>query len=160
MKRIAIALVCLVSLWGAAAQDNSGDWFWGKPITSIQWEGLRHVDRKELDSTVRPFVGRNLTEEVWADLQAQVYGLDWFESTEIQITLLASALAFYLFLAHSLTSTRPFLDLRLLLNRNYSLGLALVAKIVGDHDGVIECDSVPGRTIFRVLLPQSRGEEN
>ena len=39
------------------------------------------------------------------------------------------------------------------------LGLALVAKIVGDHGGVVECDSVSGRTIFRVLLPQSRAEE-
>jgi two-component system, NtrC family, nitrogen regulation sensor histidine kinase GlnL len=33
------------------------------------------------------------------------------------------------------------------------LGLALVAKIIGDHGGVIECDSEPRRTIFRVLLP-------
>ncbi|RAU22531.1 two-component sensor histidine kinase [Paramagnetospirillum kuznetsovii] len=33
------------------------------------------------------------------------------------------------------------------------LGLALVAKIVGDHGGVIEFDSVPRRTIFRVMLP-------
>ena len=33
------------------------------------------------------------------------------------------------------------------------LGLALVAKIVGDHGGVIECESVPRRTVFRVLLP-------
>ncbi len=40
------------------------------------------------------------------------------------------------------------------------LGLALVAKIVGDHGGVVECDSVSGRTIFRVLLPQSRAEES
>ncbi len=33
------------------------------------------------------------------------------------------------------------------------LGLALVAKIVGDHGGVIECVSEPRRTAFRVLLP-------
>jgi two-component system, NtrC family, nitrogen regulation sensor histidine kinase GlnL len=33
------------------------------------------------------------------------------------------------------------------------LGLALVAKIVGDHGGVIECQSHPRRTVFRVLMP-------
>jgi two-component system nitrogen regulation sensor histidine kinase GlnL len=33
------------------------------------------------------------------------------------------------------------------------LGLALVAKIIGDHGGVIEFDSQPRRTHFRVMLP-------
>jgi two-component system nitrogen regulation sensor histidine kinase GlnL len=33
------------------------------------------------------------------------------------------------------------------------LGLALVAKIIGDHGGVIEFDSQPRRTVFRVFLP-------
>ncbi len=33
------------------------------------------------------------------------------------------------------------------------LGLALVAKIIGDHGGVIECESQPRRTTFRVLMP-------
>lgn len=36
------------------------------------------------------------------------------------------------------------------------LGLALVAKIVGDHGGVIDFNSRPGRTQFRVLLPVSK----
>jgi len=33
------------------------------------------------------------------------------------------------------------------------LGLALVAKVIGDHGGVIEFDSHPRRTVFRVFLP-------
>jgi len=40
-------------------------------------------------------------------------------------------------------------------SRGSGLGLALVAKIVGDHGGVIECESVPRRTLFRVLLPKA-----
>ncbi|HRK71804.1 MAG TPA: ATP-binding protein [Micropepsaceae bacterium] len=35
------------------------------------------------------------------------------------------------------------------------LGLALVARIVNAHGGVIECESQPRRTLFRVLLPMS-----
>ena len=33
------------------------------------------------------------------------------------------------------------------------LGLALVAKVIGDHGGVIEFDSQSRRTVFRVYLP-------
>ncbi len=33
------------------------------------------------------------------------------------------------------------------------LGLALVSKIVSDHNGWIAVDSVPGRTVFRISLP-------
>jgi two-component system nitrogen regulation sensor histidine kinase GlnL len=36
------------------------------------------------------------------------------------------------------------------------LGLALVAKIIGDHGGLIEVESRPGRTEFRLYLPMYR----
>ncbi|WP_160004252.1 nitrogen regulation protein NR(II) [Rhizobium sp. 18055] len=36
------------------------------------------------------------------------------------------------------------------------LGLALVAKIIGDHGGIIECDSQTNKTTFRVLMPASK----
>ena len=39
------------------------------------------------------------------------------------------------------------------------LGLALVAKIIGDHGGIIECESQPRRTIFRVLMPMHVSNE-
>ncbi len=37
------------------------------------------------------------------------------------------------------------------------LGLSLVSKFVADHGGVVECDSQPGRTRFRIRLPVWRG---
>ena len=33
------------------------------------------------------------------------------------------------------------------------LGLALIAKIVGDHGGIVECDTNPNRTTFKILMP-------
>ena len=39
------------------------------------------------------------------------------------------------------------------------LGLALAAKIIGDHGGIIECESQPRRTIFRILMPKFTGDD-
>jgi two-component system nitrogen regulation sensor histidine kinase GlnL len=36
------------------------------------------------------------------------------------------------------------------------LGLTLVAKLVADHNGLIDVESEPGRTVFRVLVPRQR----
>jgi two-component system nitrogen regulation sensor histidine kinase GlnL len=38
------------------------------------------------------------------------------------------------------------------------LGLPLVAKIIADHGGMIECESFSGKTIFRILLPVWKNE--
>jgi two-component system, NtrC family, nitrogen regulation sensor histidine kinase GlnL len=50
---------------------------------------------------------------------------------------------------------RPYLfDAFVTTKRNGTgLGLALVAKVIGDHGGLIEFDSQPRRTVFRVFLP-------
>ncbi|MBI3507863.1 MAG: PAS domain-containing protein [Proteobacteria bacterium] len=50
----------------------------------------------------------------------------------------------------------PFITTK---KKGTGLGLALVAKIVGDHGGVIEFDSQPRRTVFRVRLPVTSGEQ-
>ena len=36
------------------------------------------------------------------------------------------------------------------------LGLALTAKIIGDHGGIIDCESDERSTVFRILLPTSQ----
>ena len=58
---------------------------------------------------------------------ARGHRLDWFESNEIILASLISALSFYVFLSHSLTAKQPFLNLGLLRNRNLALGYVLVS---------------------------------
>ena len=52
--------------------------------------------------------------------------LDWFGSTEIMVETFIAALAFYIFIAHSLTAWNPYLNPRLLLDRNYVIGICLI----------------------------------
>lgn len=51
---------------------------------------------------------------------------DWFDSVEILIEAGVAILALYVFIAHSLTTDRPFLNLKHLTDRNYALGLVFV----------------------------------
>ena len=52
--------------------------------------------------------------------------LDWFASTEIIIEALVAGLALYIFLAHTFTTKEPFVDVGLLRDRNFSLGLLFI----------------------------------
>lgn len=54
----------------------------------------------------------------------------WFESTEIIIECALAVLFGWIFLVHSLTAKQPFLDLSLLLERNFVLGIG-IATIFG-----------------------------
>ena len=51
---------------------------------------------------------------------------DWFESPEIIIETVLAFIAFHMFVVHSLTAHRPFLEPRLLLDRNFLIGLIIV----------------------------------
>jgi DHA2 family multidrug resistance protein len=55
--------------------------------------------------------------------------VDWFSSVEIMLEAALAGLAFYLFLAHSFTSDRPFIDPRLFRDRNFSVGLLFIFMV-------------------------------
>ncbi|HET6389844.1 DHA2 family efflux MFS transporter permease subunit [Hyphomicrobium sp.] len=52
--------------------------------------------------------------------------LNWFQSTEIKIEFALFLLGVYLFIVHTLTARRPFLDSRLFADRNFVVGQILI----------------------------------
>ncbi|MSO90221.1 MAG: DHA2 family efflux MFS transporter permease subunit [Acetobacteraceae bacterium] len=56
--------------------------------------------------------------------------MDWFESTEITLCAFIGVLAFWVFVAHCMTSDQPFLNPILLRDRNFSVGIT-IAFIMG-----------------------------
>ena len=52
--------------------------------------------------------------------------LDWFDNWQIIACACVAAMGLYVFVSHSITAERPFLNPRLLLKRNYALGLFIV----------------------------------
>ncbi len=56
--------------------------------------------------------------------------LDWFDSREIVLLTFVGGLSLWIFVVHCLTAARPFLDPRLLLDRNFAVG-TLIAFVMG-----------------------------
>lgn len=52
--------------------------------------------------------------------------LDWFNSTEILIEAAIAIVAIYLFVVHSLTHARPYINLSIFKDRNFVVGLSLI----------------------------------
>jgi DHA2 family multidrug resistance protein len=52
---------------------------------------------------------------------------DWFESTEIVVEACLAAAFLYAFIVHIMTARQPFLDYRIFLNRNFTIGLILAS---------------------------------
>jgi DHA2 family multidrug resistance protein len=75
--------------------------------------------------------------------------LDWFESAEIMTLAFVGGLAFWVFLAHCLTVPEPFLNPRLLLDRNFSIGIVLALVM-----GMLSFTSL---VLFPTLLHDLRG---
>ena len=53
--------------------------------------------------------------------------LDWFSSTEIVLESAVAILAIYVFIVHSFTTRRPFLEPRLFRDRNFVVGLLVIS---------------------------------
>jgi MFS transporter, DHA2 family, multidrug resistance protein len=99
--------------------------------TVIAWFALaEHTSRENRHFDWTGFIALSVTIAAAQLMMDRGNRLDWFESTEIWIELMIALGAFWVFLVHTFSSRKPFLDPTLLLDRNFALGL-VVAFVMG-----------------------------
>ncbi|MDR0685068.1 MAG: outer membrane protein assembly factor BamA [Spirochaetaceae bacterium] len=69
--------VLLIFSQAVFAQDE--EWYIGKPIERITFEGLRHVKMTDLEGVTEQYVAKTFTDELFWELTGQLYALELFE---------------------------------------------------------------------------------
>jgi outer membrane protein insertion porin family len=59
--------------------SQAADWYQGKNIRDIRFEGLRHVRLSELEETIESYRGKPFTDTLFMELQSRLYALEYFE---------------------------------------------------------------------------------
>lgn len=64
----------------AASSEASDDmWYYGKLIKSVSFKGLKNVASKDVDGITSGFIGKQFSDEVFADMIDRIYALDIFD---------------------------------------------------------------------------------
>lgn len=85
MRTKLIALLLLLFCIGGVFAQTADDWYQNKPIRTINFEGLKHVARSELDGLFTSYMGKNFTDEIYWEILQKLYALEYFD----QITPIA-----------------------------------------------------------------------
>ncbi|MDR1211294.1 MAG: outer membrane protein assembly factor BamA [Spirochaetaceae bacterium] len=73
-------VVCFffVSVFSSFAQ-NAPDWYQGKRIRDIVFEGLKNVKSGDLEAVIENYRGLPFTDDIFWDLQGRLYALEYFD---------------------------------------------------------------------------------
>jgi outer membrane protein insertion porin family len=78
MRKSFTVLLFLISVVLCFAQET-GEWYQGKPIRSIQFNGLKHINPEELAGITEYYIGKNFTDDLFWELQGRLYALEYFD---------------------------------------------------------------------------------
>ena len=74
---LTIILIFLIAFTGFTQQND--DWYQGKPIRRIAFEGLQNVKASELEGITDPYISRPFTDDLYWDILGRLYALEYFE---------------------------------------------------------------------------------
>jgi outer membrane protein insertion porin family len=77
-KIVALLSMLLFCIGGAFAQTTD-DWYFGKPIRAVSFEGLKNVSDTELDGVFASYLGKNFSDELYWEMLQKMYALEYFD---------------------------------------------------------------------------------
>ena len=78
--RFGLILLLIVFTAFSGFSQQSDDWYQGKPIRNIVFDGLNHVKAAELEGITEPFIGRAFSDDIYWDILSRLYALEYFET--------------------------------------------------------------------------------
>lgn len=82
VKSLILSLILFACTVNVFAQSEDSNWFWGKIIAEISFEGLKSVKRSELQGVTNSFIGKTFDDQVYNDILDRLYSLAYFEDIE------------------------------------------------------------------------------
>jgi len=79
MRLVLSVFLVLVIAFSAYAQQTD-EWYQGKPIRRIVFEGLLHVSSLELEGITEQYINKPFNDETYWDILGRLYALEYFES--------------------------------------------------------------------------------
>lgn len=73
----------LVAVASVFSQED--DWFYGKPVKAVNFEGLVSIKKSDLNAITKRYIGSQFSDELYYDLLSRIGSLDYFESYEMSI---------------------------------------------------------------------------
>ncbi|MDR2471824.1 MAG: outer membrane protein assembly factor BamA [Treponema sp.] len=71
--------LCFAQGPAQGTEAPGGDWYQGKPIREIRFEGNRHTRLSDLEETIAPYRGKPFSDDLFVELQGKLYALEYFE---------------------------------------------------------------------------------
>jgi outer membrane protein insertion porin family len=79
MRYILSIILILVVAFSAFAQQ-SDDWYQGKPIRRIVFDGLLHISSLELEGITEQYINKPFSDDIYWDILGRLYALEYFEN--------------------------------------------------------------------------------
>jgi outer membrane protein insertion porin family len=79
-RRLFLVFFLTCVFCGSLAAQESGEWYQGKQIRSVEFDGLRSVRPADVEGVIAPYIGRIFNDDIFWELQGRLYALEYFET--------------------------------------------------------------------------------